>query len=251
MRSIALGTFLMKTGRLEEARKYDQRARDTLNRLVAEFPDVPRYQSTLAGSLNVLALVAFNQRNLAEARTLLEQATARSQAAVRLDPRNPLDRLAASGHQEMLALTLFQLGERSEAERLLHQCISIGEALVSDFPSVPKYRDDLAGSYGNLASMLRGMGPDRREEAARVYDQAAKLFQALMAEYPTVPDFRMSLGRLRHNQGLLLHDADRLTDSERSFQRPLTSVKGWYPPSLTTWHIREKSRTGRRTSPCY
>ncbi len=212
-----LGTFLYFSGRLDDARKTLRPARDILERLVADFPNNPQYQNLLGGILNDSALPELDQGKLTEARSLLQQADAHQQAALKLDPRNPRFRIFARNHQEMLSLTLIQLGQRNEAEKILRQCISIGEGIASDFPLVPGYREDLAGSYGNLATLLIGMGPDRREDASRAFDQAGRLFQGLAAEYPDIPTYRKNLASLRMNLGHLLRDARRWKDAERAY----------------------------------
>ena len=125
----------------------------------------------------------------------------------------------------MLALTLMEPGHRDEAETILRQCIAIGEALASDFPLVPSYRADLAGSYGNLATLLIGMGPDRREEAASVFDKAGRVFQSLVAEYPGVPSYRKDLAGLRGNLGHLFRDAHRWKDAEKSYREAVELVE--------------------------
>ncbi|MFI5460434.1 MAG: protein kinase [Isosphaerales bacterium] len=213
-----LGLFYDNLGRFREAKETLRPVRDALERLADDFPTEPRYQSSLGGTLNNCALVAMNQDELIEARTLLEQADAHQQAALRVDPRNLQYRAFARNHQEMLAVVLKRLGKRDEAERILRQCISIGEGLASDFPLVPSYRAELAGSYGNLGELLREMGRDRREEASRVLDRAEKLFQSLVAEYPGVPDYRRDLARTDNNRGILLRNAQRWKDAEQSYQ---------------------------------
>ena len=184
---------------------------------MADFPNNPQYQSLLGGILNDSAMPELHQGKLTEARGLLQQAVAHQQAALELDPRNPRYRVFARNHQEMLSLTLIQLGQRNEAEKILRQCISIGEGIASDFPLVPGHREDLAGSYGNLAMLLVGMGPDRREDASRAFDQAGRLFQSLAAEYPGVPSYRKAMASLRTDLGHLLRDARRWTDAEHAY----------------------------------
>ena len=212
-----LGTFLYLSGRLGDARETLRPARDISERLVADFPNNPQYQSLLGGILNDSAMPELHQGKLTEARGLLQQAVAHQQAALELDPRNPRYRVFARNHQEMLSLTLIQLGQRNEAEKILRQCISIGEGIASDFPLVPGHREDLAGSYGNLAMLLVGMGPDRREDASRAFDQAGRLFQSLAAEYPGVPSYRKAMASLRTDLGHLLRDARRWTDAEHAY----------------------------------
>ena len=150
----------------------------------------------------------------------------------------------------MLALALMQLGELSEAEKLLRECVSIGASLASDFPLVPNYREDLAGTYGNLAALLIDIGPDRREEAVRVLDQAAKLFQALVAEYPGVPDYRRGLASHRLNLGNLFRDAHRWKDAEQSYRGAVELAGALVAAEPTNTLSSETWPIIRRTSRC-
>jgi serine/threonine protein kinase len=213
-----LGVCFYDTGRLGEARKVLRPVRDALERLVADFPNEPRYQSLFGATLNDSALVAIDQKDFTEAKALLQQADTHQQAALKLDPRNLRYRIFASNHQEMLAVALVHFGQRSEAEKVLGQCVAIGETIASDFPLVPGYREDLGQTYANLATLLIGMGPDRRDDALRAFEKAGKLFLALVAEYPGVPDYRRALAGLRTNLGHLFRDAHRWKDAEQSYR---------------------------------
>ena len=213
-----LGTLFNLTGRLGEAQKILGHAREVLERLVADFPNEPRYQSLFGGILNDSGVVALDQKEFTAARALFQQADAHQRAALKVDKQNARYRSFLRNHQEMLAITLVAFGQRDEAEKVLRECISIGKSLVSDFPLVPHYRDDLAGTYGNLGMLLNGMGPDRRDEAARVFDQAVKLFECLAAEYPSVPIYRFNLANTRNNLGFLFRDAQRYKDAEQSYR---------------------------------
>jgi serine/threonine protein kinase len=213
-----LGTFFTLTGRLGEAKEVLGQAREVLERLVDDFPNEPRYRSVFGGILNDSGLVAIDQKEFAAARTLLEQADKHQRAALKADQQNPRYRVFARNHQEMLAIALMNLGQPGEAERNLRECVSIGASLASDFPLVPDYREDLAGTYGNLALLLNRIGPDHREEAIRLFEDASKLFQSLAAEYPGVPRYRMNLATLRNNLGLLFRDAGRFEDAEQSYR---------------------------------
>jgi serine/threonine protein kinase len=213
-----LGVFLFYRGRLGEAREIQRTARDVLARLVADFPDEPRYQSCLGALLNDLASTARRQEDLTDARTLLVEAVSHQQAALRIDPQNLRYRIFSRNHQENLAEILSSLGQRSEAVKILRQCVSVGEAIASDFPSVPSYREDLAGTYGNLALLLSGMGADRREEAAHLFDKTIQLFQSLATEYPGVSVYRRQLATVRMNLGFLYRVSHRWKDEEQSLR---------------------------------
>ncbi len=171
---LRLGTFFMLIDRLGDATAILRTARDALERLVADFPDKPQYQGLLGTILNDSGLVALNLKDFREARTLFDQAIVRQQAALRTDSQNRRYRDLVAHSQQMLALALKELGQRDEAEKTFRQCIATGEGLAADFPSFPHHREDLGKFYGNLATLMLDMGPDRRDEGARLFRQATR-----------------------------------------------------------------------------
>ena len=214
-----LGTFFIFTGHLGDAKEIERQAREVLERLVDDFPNEPRYQSAFGACLNDSGIVALDQKDFAAARTLFEQAYTHQRTALKADQQNLRYRCFARNHQEMLAVALIQLGQGSEAEKLFRECVSIGASIASDFPLVPDYREDLAGTYGNLATLLIGKGASHREETAHVFDEAGKLFQSLAAEYPSVPRYRVGLAAARNNLGHVFRDAGRFKDAEQSYRK--------------------------------
>ncbi len=221
-----LGTLFLQTDRLGQAKETFGPVRIVLERLVVDFPNEPRYQSFLGAFLNDLASVAFSQDDSAEARSLYQQAATHQHVALSVDPQNVRYRVFARNHQENLAMVLSRLGQRSDAERIVSRCISIGEALRSDFPLVPQYREDLAGTYGNLGLLLNEIGPERGEEAARNFDKAAVLFQALVAEYPGVPGYRHGLAASRNALGQFFRATRRWKEAEQSYRAAVELGEG-------------------------
>jgi len=239
-----LGRLLLQTGRLGEGGETYRPVRDVLERLVVDFPDEPRYQSYLGSVLNEQASVAFGRGDFAEARNLLQQAATHQQAALKVDPQNVRYRVFAKKHQVNLAMVLSRLGQRSDAERIVRECISIVEALMSDFPLVPEYREELARTYANLGLLLHEIGPERAEERARVFDQAGKLFQALVAEYPGVPSYRYGLAVSRDALGQFFRATRRWKEAEKSYREAVELGEGlvsadptnaYYRPFLAGW----------------
>ena len=214
----ALGTFLWKTGRLGEAREVYRRVRDVLERLVGDFPNNARYQSVLGAALNDLGCIVLEQSDKAEARAFFQQAVKHQQAALAVDPKNINYRIYARNHQENLALLLNGLGQQSEAQNSLRECIAIGAKLATDFPLMPRYREELAESYANLSVMLSSIGPDRRAEAIDLCGQAVKLFQELVSGNPEVSRYRRGLAGVRNNLGELFRKAQRWNDAEQTFR---------------------------------
>jgi tetratricopeptide (TPR) repeat protein len=86
---------------------------------------------------------------------------------------------------------LNRLGQRSEAEAAHRRALALREKLAVDFPAVPSYRGDLAGSYSHLGVLLHDLG--RRTEAETAYRHALAIEEKLAADFPAAPDYRLSL----------------------------------------------------------
>ena len=82
-------------------------------------------------------------------------------------------------------MLLSSQSKASEAEAKCRAALAIQEGLAADFPAIPGYRDDLAGSRNNLGLLLVGMG--KATEAEAEYRGAIAIWERLVADYPAVP----------------------------------------------------------------
>ena len=85
----ARGWINRELGDLKAAGQDYRRALDLLEKLVAEFPTVPRYRESLAKACNSLGLLEETTGSLVEAETLLPPRTAAGGAALTRLPRPP------------------------------------------------------------------------------------------------------------------------------------------------------------------
>jgi tetratricopeptide (TPR) repeat protein len=95
----------------------------------------------------------------------------------------------------------------------------VGKRLVADFPKVPDYRWDLAGSYRVRGDLARAAA--RLTEADDAYREALKLYDQLAADFPRVPDYRYKLAGAYFTRGNLLRDTDRLPEAEAAWGKAL------------------------------
>ena len=89
----------------------------------------------------------------------------------------------------------FYLVASAEARAIYRQ-------LAADFPSIPVYRVDLAGSYDNLAHVLHRQG--RLGDAEQAYRQALEFRKQLATDFPNVPAYRQGLIHSHNNLSSLL-----------------------------------------------
>jgi tetratricopeptide (TPR) repeat protein len=116
-----------------------------------------------------------------------------------------------------------RLAQHPEAEAAYRRAGELFAKLAADFPAVPAYRQNLAGSLTNLGIPLAAMG--RRQEAEVVYREALALQQQLAAEFPTEPAYRQELATSHNNLGNLLRVTRRAKDAEAAWRDALAIRK--------------------------
>jgi len=89
------------------------------------------------------------------------------------------------------------IGPRS----IIHS-IFILERLVTDSPTVPVYRQNLATSHNNLGNyLLKTLG--KPSEAEEEYRKALAIQERLASDFPNVPAYGQDLARTYNNLGCL------------------------------------------------
>jgi eukaryotic-like serine/threonine-protein kinase len=111
------------------------------------------------------------------------------------------------------------LGEMSEAAAGYREAIRLLEKLVADFPTVPTYRELLAGCHNNLGGLQVYVGQLPAAETA--YRQALVIEEKLVAELPAEPRYRLILAGTLRNLGNLLSDQHKPAEAEPLLRRTL------------------------------
>jgi tetratricopeptide (TPR) repeat protein len=124
----------------------------------------------------------------------------------------------AEGHVRV-AYLWHKLGRREEARPEYERALAIREKLAADFPTVPDYRRDLAGSHNNLGNLLKDLG--KQAEAEQRYKKALAIREKLVADFPTAPDHRRDLALSHNNLGNLLRDLGKRTEAEQHYKKAL------------------------------
>jgi eukaryotic-like serine/threonine-protein kinase len=119
-----------------------------------------------------------------------------------------------------LALLRAEMGEQEAALADYKQVRAIFTKLAADFPTVPAYRQDLAGSHNNLGILLDDLG--KRGEAEAEYRAALTTQEKLAADFPTVPRYRQELARSHNNLGNLLSAFGKRGEAESEYRAALT-----------------------------
>ena len=99
------------------------------------------------------------------------------------------------------------------------RAIAVLEKLASQWPTRPEHREDLAGSYANLADLLNRTG--QRGEAEQAYRALIVLDQKLAADSPSAPCHRSSLAWSHKDMGDLLAKMGRSTEAEQAYRQAI------------------------------
>jgi tetratricopeptide (TPR) repeat protein len=122
-----------------------------------------------------------------------------------------------------LGLALAGLGQRREAEQQYRQALTLYGRLAADFPAVPDYRRELAGSHINLGLLLAALG--RLPEAEQQYREAQALLERLAADFPAEPAYRHWLAKSRINLGPALADLGKRREAEQQYRQALALLE--------------------------
>ena len=106
-----------------------------------------------------------------------------------------------------------------EAEKAYRQSIAHQEKVVADSPSVPRYRNSLFQSHGNLGTFLRESG--RPGEAENAYRQAVAHQEKALADSPSVPQYRDDLASGYGNLAEILTEMGRWAEAEQPVRRAI------------------------------
>ena len=112
-----------------------------------------------------------------------------------------------------------RLGHKVESATAVRMARDGYAALAADFPAVPAYRRDLAGSQNNLGLQLADLG--ERAEAEGEYRKALAIQEKLAADFPGDPAYRQELDRSHNNLGILLAVLGKGAEAEAEYRQAL------------------------------
>ena len=158
----ARGWVLRELGDSTRAEADYRQALDLLEKLVAEFPRVPRHREALARALNSLGLIEESTGRQADAEGHLRRELELVERLAKDFPDRP-------EHQRVLARTLSNLGSvllgqdrAGEAEPILRRAVAVNDAIAAKVPDAVQIRLDLAKDHHNLGEVLRSRETSRK-----------------------------------------------------------------------------------------
>jgi serine/threonine protein kinase/tetratricopeptide (TPR) repeat protein len=189
-----LAIVFTDTNRPKEAEKAHSDALAIMKQLAADYPNQPGFRQELARSHCILGNMFRVSYRFKEAETAYTEAVAiLKQLATEL-PRQPRIQYELAMNYDNLGalIQLTRRKDRLKESELAHvEALAIFKQLAVDFPTRPEYRQDLALSCNNLASLLSESG--RLKEAEKAYLDALAVYRQLAADFPNQADIRNSL----------------------------------------------------------
>lgn len=156
-------------------------------------------------------------------RAFLRGLLARFERLARVQGDSPKNRaIRAEGHFRSGNIHK-HLGEWGQAKKAYELARELNRSLTNEFPAAPTYREHLAKSQANLASVLMREGDSTTAETE--LREAVSLFKQLAANFPDQPDYRRGLFGAHLNLGNLLDDRNKFTEAESEFGEALKLAK--------------------------
>jgi serine/threonine protein kinase len=205
----------------EAAADYRQ-ALGLLERLAADFPDVPVYREKLVKTFFGLSKALTQMGKVSEAETAVHQTILLRRRLVddfRNDPRHRRD---LAGDYNLLGD--LRRGERkyAEADESYRKALELNEQLAAESP---KYRPELARSHSKLGELLWEQA--RYAEAEAAYRRALADQEKHVAELPpTDTEGRYRLAECYHGLGIALAEQGKLAEAETTIGQALAVRKG-------------------------
>jgi tetratricopeptide (TPR) repeat protein len=163
-----------------------------LEKLVAEFPDVPDYRACLALGVRRIAGSLRHLGRSQDAEKAERESLAMWEKLLAEFPGFPAYRKQLAETHVQIGDLLKETGRPQEAEKALRQAVEIQEKLAAEFPgNEADSRTDLCESLGLLAGLLKDTG--RRQKAENAYRQAVELSEKLVRDIPSVAWHRQML----------------------------------------------------------
>src|SRR5262249_29208495 len=201
----------------DDARVEYEQALTILNKLTAQFPDVPDFQQTLVRTHVNLAALEGSLGKKEAARLELEQARDIQKKLAAQFPLVPDYQYHLSAPHNNLGGLLNNLGKWDEAQVEYKQALDIRQKLATQFPDVPAYQVELGGTYCNLGllSLDRGQPAD----SLPWLDKAIATLTALHEKEPRDVTAQQYLRNSYWDRAMAFDRLHRYTDSEKDWQK--------------------------------
>ncbi len=188
----ARGWVNREIGDFTAAEKDFRRAYELLEKLVAEYPTVPRHREVLAKVCNSLGMLENDTGRLDEAGIHLRRQVPLARRLAEDFPDRPEYRTILGRALSNLGIAMFESGRSAEAEPILREAIELNTPIMQKSPDDIQVKFYLAASHHNLGEALMRQG-----EAQAAIDQFRKsqaINEAMIKVSPDKPRYKSDLG---------------------------------------------------------
>jgi len=212
-----LGDIRQDLGEHGKAEDAQRQGAVVLERLAADFPDVPGFRADLAVSLNALGNLLLRTGRQEEAREAFQRAVLVGEKLTAGFPATPEYQARLAGSQNNLGFLFYKAGRTNEAESAYRRAIKIQENVANGPSASGDEQAALASSYGNLGALLQESG--RPEEAERAHRRALGICEKLATGFPRRGEYQDALATSLNNLGTLQYKMGRTNEAELSYRR--------------------------------
>lgn len=214
---VEVGDIASAIGANQEALRANREAVDIWKRLVQQYPDVTKFQVSLAVShYNVGHHSGLTERP-AKALAAYEQALAVWEQLARQDPRQTQYQIDLADTHHGIAGLLRKLKRDAEALSAFERASSLREQVARQHPEVIAYQIKWARSQYDIADFL--CDARRTGEALAAHARARDILQQLTLANPSVTEYQNRVAVDDYNFGLKLETTDQLTEAVAAFDR--------------------------------
>jgi serine/threonine protein kinase/tetratricopeptide (TPR) repeat protein len=205
-----------KLGQRDEAVIGYQEAIALCQKLVDDYPGVPKHRQDLALTYVLLGYVFAHLGKQQERETALGQALALREKLAAEFPDEPEYRFDEALSHYDLGYLLSDQGRYVEAESFYRRTLALYEQLMTASPAVAKYRRNMAITQKALGNLLKDQRKFTAAQAA--HREALAIAEKLVDEFPAVPDYRQLLADSHNDLGAALGRQGKIREAEASYR---------------------------------
>jgi serine/threonine protein kinase len=187
----ARGWINRELGDMPAAERDFRRALELLDKLVAEFPTVPRHREVVAKACNSLGVLEKDTGRLDEAEGHLRRQVSLVRRLAEDFPDRPDYRSILGRALTNFGTVLYQQGHIAQSEPVLREAIELNTVIATKTPDDAQVQFYLAISHHDLGEILMKQGDP--EGASSSFRNAQSINQAMATRLPDKPRYKSDL----------------------------------------------------------
>ena len=213
---LAAARLLQERGNYLEAEASFQKLIEQLTPMVTASPKDPRIKADL-GECFVRMASLMRRRPDTKAPLELVRNAARIFAEL-IEGNGEIE-----SYQYFLAVALNQQGELTGEIPVIRDAITLLDRVILLQPNLPRYRYELANSYGRLAEVLRREG--QTDQALPLNNMALDLLKELLIKDPSAPIYRYGFARQNVALAQALLDSTKNSEAAQRFEESIKTLE--------------------------